>query len=187
MASIRGFQLKNVKNIAGREGYGCTGTMYLNGRNIGTYADYGDGGCSDIQYESSEARASMMKAVVEFAKENPDKFIVACFKKNPGRFEKEKEEFLKRNPFIPKKEITMEVLSTCKVDYIVTRFLELQQYEKTFKSYQKKGYRAMVVQEEEFKASITAFPNNWSDEHIAEAVKDMDNAKLFMSLDDFNI
>ena len=35
MASIKGFQMKNVKNILGREGYGCSATMYLNGKKIG--------------------------------------------------------------------------------------------------------------------------------------------------------
>lgn len=32
MASIKGFQMKNVKRTLGREGYGYSGTMYLNGK-----------------------------------------------------------------------------------------------------------------------------------------------------------
>jgi len=55
MASILGFQLKNVKKTEGIEGSGCIVTMYLNGKKIGTYADYGDGGCDDIKFVSKEA------------------------------------------------------------------------------------------------------------------------------------
>lgn len=189
MASIKGFQMKNVKTIVGREGYGCTGTMYLNGKKIGTYADYGDGGCSDIRYESMEARASMKKAVVEFAKENPCDMIIAWFKDNPVRFEEERRKFLEINPYIPEDDITMEVLSACKENYIVTKFLELQQYEKAFKKWQKKGFRAICVQIKGHTgdATITAFPNNWSDERIAEEMSVIDDAKLFKTLEDFNM
>ena len=35
MASIKGFQLKNVKRTLGIEGYGCIASMYLNGKKIG--------------------------------------------------------------------------------------------------------------------------------------------------------
>ena len=189
MASIKGFQLKNVKNIAGREGYGCTGTMYLNGKKIGTYTDYGDGGCSDIRYESMEARANMVKTVVEFAKTHTNNFIVACFKNNPARFEEERKEFLRRNPFISEEDVTMEVFSACKEDYIVAKFLELQQYEKAFKKWQKKGFRAICVQIKGHTgdATITAFPNSWSDERIAEEMSVIDDAKLFKTLEDFNM
>lgn len=43
MAKIKGFQMKNVKRTIGREGEGCTATLYLNGKRIGAYADYADG------------------------------------------------------------------------------------------------------------------------------------------------
>lgn len=43
MATLRNFQMKNIKKTRGMEGEGCTGTMYLNGKKVGTYADYADG------------------------------------------------------------------------------------------------------------------------------------------------
>lgn len=188
MASIKGFQLKNVKTIVGHEGYGCTGTMYLNGKKIGTYADYADGGCSDIRYESMEARANMVKTVVEFAKEHPNNLIVACFKNNLARYEEERKEFLIRNPFIPEEDVTMEVFSACKEDFIVSKFVELQQFEKAFKSWQKKGFRAICVEVKDVfgNVNITAFPKDWSDERIAEDMKNISNGKLYKSLEDFN-
>ena len=36
MASIMGFTMKGIKEPLGREGYGCIGTMYLDGTKIGT-------------------------------------------------------------------------------------------------------------------------------------------------------
>ena len=56
MASIKGFQMKNVKNTIGHEGYGCIATMYLNGKKIGTYADYGDGGFCRSRKGNDETR-----------------------------------------------------------------------------------------------------------------------------------
>ena len=35
MAKIRGFQMKNIKNILGIEGYGCSASLYLDGKRIG--------------------------------------------------------------------------------------------------------------------------------------------------------
>ena len=89
MASIKGFQLKNVKNTLGREGYGCTATMYLNGKKIGTYADYGDGGCEDVDYVSKDAEADMMRVIIDYAKEHRNEFIINIYHERPQQFKKE--------------------------------------------------------------------------------------------------
>lgn len=49
MASLYGFQMKNIKNTLGIEGQGCLASMYLNGKKIGSYKDYSDGGIPDIR------------------------------------------------------------------------------------------------------------------------------------------
>lgn len=92
MASIKGFQLKNVKQMLGREGYGCLASMYLHGKKIGIYEDYGDGGCEDVEYVSKEAEEEMMKVVIEYAKEHPNKFIVDLYHERPEQFKEECEE-----------------------------------------------------------------------------------------------
>jgi hypothetical protein len=180
MASIKGFQLKNVKRTVGREGYGCTATMYLNGKKIGTYADYGDGGCADEKYNSKEDEKNMVKVILDYAKEHPNKFIVNLYKKNPEQYKKECERFKRYYPYIQDKDITLESMASNSISYIVCDFLELLEKEKLFKKYQKQGYRAMATDDE----TIAAYPNSWSDQKIRDAAK---NRILYMSLDDFNI
>ena len=101
MASIKGFQMKNVKRTLGMEGYGCTATMYLNGKKIGTYADYGDGGCEDVSYVSKAAEQDMMRIIIAHAKENPNDFIVNLYKERPHQYKEECERFKKYHPYIP--------------------------------------------------------------------------------------
>lgn len=76
MASIMGFQMKNIKRTLGREGYGCVASLYLNGKRIGTYEDYGDGALGDINYISKEAEEAMMNVIVAYAKEHPNDYII---------------------------------------------------------------------------------------------------------------
>ena len=52
MAKIMNFQMKNIKRLTGREGYGYTASLYLDGKRIGTYADYADGGPEDPSIHS---------------------------------------------------------------------------------------------------------------------------------------
>lgn len=83
MASIMGFTMKGIKEPLGREGYGCIGTMYLDGTKIGTYTDYGDGACEQVEYTCPKHREAMMKVVIAYAKEHPDEFIVNLYKQRP--------------------------------------------------------------------------------------------------------
>ena len=179
MASIKGFQLKNVKQPLGREGYGCIATMYLNGKKIGTYADYGDGACEDITYVSKEAEEAMMKVIIEYAKEHPNKFIIDLYHERPQQFEEECESFKKYHPYIPDEDITIETMASNSIVYIVEDVLKLLDHEKYFKKYQKQGYRALSVDGN----NLHAYPASWSDERIKESAK---RHELYMSLDDFN-
>jgi hypothetical protein len=179
MASIKGFQLKNVKQPIGREGYGCIATMYLHGKKIGTYEDYGDGACEDVTYVSKEAEAEMMKVIIEYAKEHPNQFIIDLYHKRPQQFKEECERFKKQYPYIPDEDITIETMASNSIVYIVGGVLELMEHEKLFKQYQKKGYRAIAIDDNR----LAAYPEGWSDERVkASAI----GKTLYMSLDDFN-
>ena len=178
MASIKGFQMKNVKNTLGREGYGCTATMYLNGKKIGTYADYGDGALEDVEYVSKEAEADMMRVIIAYAKEHPDNYIINLYKERPQQFKEECERFKKYHPYIPDEDITIETMASNSIVYIVSDFLNLLDMEKAFKKYQKQGYRAVSVKGN----NICAYPASWSDEKI---LQESEGETLYMSLDDF--
>lgn len=181
MASIKGFQLKNVKNTLGREGYGCLATMYLNGKKIGTYADYGDGACEDVTYVSKEAEEAMMKVVIDFAKGYDNEFVINLYHERPQQFKEKCEFFKQRYPFIPDEDITIQTMASDSIVYIVEELLYLIDLEKTFKSYLKKGYKAIGVT----KQNMSAYPASWSDEKIRKFAKE-NGEELYMSLEDFN-
>lgn len=179
MASIKGFQLKNVKQPIGREGYGCIATMYLHGKKIGTYEDYGDGACEDVTYVSKDAEAEMMKVVIEYAKGYSNPFMVNLYNERPQQYKEECERFKKQYPFIPDEDITIQTMASNSIVYIVEGVLELLEHEKWFKQYQKKGYRAIALDGNR----LAAYPASWSDERVkASAI----GKALYMSLDDFN-
>lgn len=67
MASIMGFTMKGIKEPLGREGYGCIGTMYLDGTKIGTYTDYGDGACEQVEYTCPKHREAMIEQIKKMA------------------------------------------------------------------------------------------------------------------------
>ena len=178
MASIKGFQLKNVKHPLGREGYGCIATMYLHGKKIGTYEDYGDGACEDVKYVSRDAEAEMMKVIIEYAKGYENTFMVNLYNERPHQFEEECRRFKQRYPFIPDEDINIQTMASNSIVYIVEGVLELMDHEKYFKKYQKQGYRAISLDG----GRLAAYPASWSDERIkASAI----GKTLYMSLDDF--
>ena len=180
MAKIKNFQMKNIKNILGREGYGCSASLYLDGKRIGAYVDYGDGGEESIDYISPKMEEKMMKFIINYAKEHPDKFMIDLYKERPKQFKEECERFKKYHPYISDEDITIETMSANSIVYIVDDFLQLYEKEKIFKKYLKKGYRAISVKGN----NITAYPKSWNDEKIKEKIKD---EELYLSLDDFNI
>lgn len=181
MASIMGFQMKNVKNIEGREGYGCSGTMYVNGKKVGKYVDYGDGAPESIEYVSDDARKSMIKLIIEYAKIRKNDFRVELYMEKPEQFKAECVRFKKDNPFIPYEDITIETMASNSEVYIISDFLSLLNKEKLFKKYSKKGYRAIGVKN----SSVTAFPLIWSDEKINEFAIKNEIDEVYKTLDDF--
>lgn len=180
MASIMGFQMKGIKEPVGREGYGCIGTMYLDGTKIGTYTDYGDGACESIEYTCKAHEKAMMKVVIAYAKQHPDNIIMDLYKQRPQQYQQEVERFKKYYPYIPEDDITIETMSANSEVFIVSAFLKLNNLEKSFKKYQKKGYRAIGVKENQ----ITAYPQSWSDEKIKNMAEE-DGKELYFSLQDF--
>jgi hypothetical protein len=181
MASIKGFQLKNVKQPLGREGYGCIATMYLHGKKIGTYEDYGDGACEDVRYVSKDAEADMMRVIIDYAKEYDNKFIINLYNERPQQFKEECENFKKYHPYIPDEDITIQTMASNSIVYIVEGVLGLMEDEKQFKKYQKKGYRAISIDRKD--GVIYGYPASWSDVKIQASAK---GHELYMSLDDFN-
>lgn len=179
MASIKGFQLKNVKQPLGREGYGCIASMYLNGKKIGTYEDYGDGAMEDVTYVSKEAEEEMMKVIIEYAKEYNNEFVIKLYHERPQQFKEECERFKKQYPYISDEDITIQTMASNSIVYIVEGVLELMDHEKYFKKYQKQGYRAISFDGN----NLSAYPARWSDEQIKASAK---GKILYMSLDDFN-
>ena len=178
MAMIKNFQLKNIKNIMGREGLGCSATMYLNGKKIGTYVDYGDGALEEVEYVSKEAEQDMMRLIIAYAKEHPNDYVINIYKSRPQQFKEKCERFKKYYPYIPDEDITIETMASDSIVYIVDDFLTLYDLEKQFKKYQKKGYRAISVDRKQ----VTAYPASWSDEKIKE---EANGETIYMSLDDF--
>ena len=184
MASIKGFQMKNIKNTLGREGHGCIASLYLNGKKIGTYADYGDGAMEDVAYVSKEAEKEMMKVIIAYAKEHPNPLIEDMYAKFPDRFKDECKRFKKYYPYIPEKDITIRTMASNSIAYIVSDFLELYEAEKTFKRKQKQGYGALSVEKDDKtgQSYLTSYPASWTEERIRAEAGDDD---LYLSLEDF--
>ena len=120
-----------------------------------------------------------MRVIIEYAKENPNDFVIDIYKERPQQFKEECERFKKANPYIDDKDITIETMASNSIVYIISDLLNLIELEKNFKKYQKKGYKAMSVKG----TQLCAYPLSWSDEKIKADAK---GKTLYMSLDDFN-
>lgn len=180
MASIRGFQMKKVKRTFGTEGYGCTATLYLDGKKIGTYADYGDGAMGNISYISKDAEIEMVRFIIAYAKECENDFMIGLYRECPERFREECERFKKYHPYIPDEDITIKTMASNSIEYVVSDFLKLLDNEKEFKKYIKQGYKAISIDGN----MVSAYPPQWSNEKIEKAAK---GAKVYYSLTDFCI
>ena len=178
MASILGFQLKNFKPTKSTDYTNFVATMYLNGKKIGTYADYGDGGCEEVKFVSKEAEQEMWKVIVAFANKYPNQGLFGWYNMRPQRYREAKENFIKTHPYIPKEDVTVTTMAGASIVFIVGVYLNLLEYEKAFKQYQNKGCRAISVKED----SVHAYPADWTDEQIRKA---SEGRTLYMSLDDF--
>lgn len=53
MATFHGFKVTNLRSWEGMEGLATSGTLYWNGKKLGNFADYGDGGCVSYRFPLS--------------------------------------------------------------------------------------------------------------------------------------
>lgn len=181
MASIKGFTLRNVKHPLGREGYGLIGTMYLNGKKIGTYTDYGDGGMEDVVYESEQDEQDMTRLIIEYAKEHPNTMIMSLYNERPEQFKEKCERFKRHHPYIPESDITLQTMASNSIVYIASELETLMAMERTFKNALKRGYCCMSVKGD----TITNYPRDWSLDHVKDEAKGSD--ALYTSLTDFDV
>jgi hypothetical protein len=184
MASIKGFKLKGIKTPLGREGYGCLATMYLNGKKIGAYNDYGDGSFGNEDFSSREAEEAVIKIAVDYAKEHPSKEFVKFYTSSKDIYKKAVEHFKRKYPYVSSEDITENTVYA-DTEFLVNEFLFLHSMEKIFKRNQKKGYGATAFSGE----YAFPFPVGFTKEDIEKEMK-LRNEKidfLFFTLEDFDI
>lgn len=184
MAKLRNFQMKNIRKTRGIEGEGCTGTMYLNGKQIGTYADYGDGALGYAEYVSKEAEEEMTKLIIAYAKDHPCEYVVNLYKARPHQFKNDCERFKEYHPYIPDEDITKETMSANDICFIVEDFLKLYRAEKVYKRNLKKGYKALVICAD---GGMISYPSNWTEEKVRGSFKEenQEEGEFFFELSDF--
>lgn len=162
MASIFGFQIQNIVRFRGREGEGCQGDIYYNGKKVGWYNDMADGGPADIDFwQNDRKRCDEMLAIF-------DKAVKDYFKKYPltGIFKDLK----------PDGELFMEAL------------VELTEFEKKYKLFLKTGRKYFVTYEDERGVEVSYAVS--SDSTLYERTKKDKtafNVREYKSLEDFKI
>lgn len=118
MATIYGFSLKGIKTFKGREGEGCQGDIYYDGKKVGWYSDNADGGMADIDFygeiEQRKRMSDLLKAAtVKYYAQYPLTGEFASLEPNEEMF--------------------------------MSELVGFTEHEKEFKKYQKDGYIAMAV------------------------------------------
>ncbi len=68
MASIKGVSLKSIVNITGREGYGFTAKVFLNGKNVGTVEDYATGSPLNFHADCPDTTEKVNQIASEYYK-----------------------------------------------------------------------------------------------------------------------
>lgn len=178
MAKLGRFQLKNINQYPAMEGYSLFASIYLDGKRIGKYTDYGNGGLGETDYISKNAEIAMTEYIVERAEKHPNDFILQMYENDNSIYLSDKERFAKFHPYIPEERLSKEVLSAADIDYLVSDFMKLYGLEKAYKKMAKKGYGALSADG----FNITHYPVSWSEDQIKKAAgKD----KIYWTLDDF--
>lgn len=181
MANIYGMQLKNRVHFEGREGCGLTASIYLDGKKIGSYRDMGDGGVTDTEFVSAEARKEFMMRLYQYAQHCPETDMFGILDE-PGSLEERKKNLAEEYPYLDFDKFTKEQALTFDIDIFTAAFDRLSDAEKMFRSAVKKGYRCIGVTD----TQVISYPAAWREERIRESAKEYD-AKLYWSLDDFNL
>lgn len=184
MASIKGFKLKSIKTPLGREGYGCLATMYLNGKKIGAYNDYGDGSFGNEDFSSREAEEAVIKIAVDYAKEHPSEEFVKFYTSSKDIYERAVERFKRKYPYISCEDITENTVYA-DTEFLINEFLLLYSMEKIFKKNQKNGCGATAFSGEH----AYGFPVGYTKEGIEREMelRDLKIDYLFFTLEDFDI
>ena len=139
MAKMKGIQLKSIKNTTGMEGYGFTASLYLDGKKIGTVADYADGGDFNYSFTSQEAEKAFEDRIKSWYEVHPMEDSLECYTMSPEEYMKKREEG------------TLPVLNYEDAynpdDIFIDELLKLTDAEKAFKKGVKQGYHGYVVYE----------------------------------------
>lgn len=139
MAKIYGFELKAVKKTYGMEGEGFIANLYMDNKKVGSVADYGDGGCIDVSFESQ--REEVFKRALLYAQNHRKADAITSELKSPEEYVCLRDE---------------GKLPLCKVDlddkwshieHLVYELYEFLGLEKEFKKAIKKGWNAIVLAE----------------------------------------
>lgn len=180
MASIKGFSLKSVKHPIGKEGYGLIGTMYLNGKKIGTYEDWGDGTMGDTRYDKKEYEEDMMRTIIAYAKENHNEYIENLYRERPQQYEEKVARFKRCYPYIPDEDINIQTMSMDDIAYLISDLSDLMDLEKTYKKYLKQGYDVLTIKGNHMVAYNSARVS-------LDEIKKNDYDKIYGSVLDFEI
>lgn len=125
MASIKGIEMKKIKNFKGHEGEPLSqGYIYLDGKEVGYYSEDFRGGPETINI-----------------KENDVKEIAKRAKKY---FEENKEEKIKRYKDFDFFKLIDGASDLSLLEFIVFDILELLDYQKQYKKAKKKGYDGIL-------------------------------------------
>lgn len=65
MATLHGFKITSMRSWEGSEGIGTSGTLHWNGRKIGEFVDYGDGGMPVYRFPTRELEAAIAEQAPE--------------------------------------------------------------------------------------------------------------------------
>lgn len=199
MANLGGFQMKNIKHFPSSE-YGPRGgtsaTIYLDGKKVADYIDFGDGGEEQVTYVSKEAEEKMWRFIVDYAKSHENLFIEKLLNERPEQYKQERDNFIKYHPYIPEEEVNIKVVASDSIVYPVSEFEKLADMEKYFKKMEKKGYQAVSTDGHR----MSAYPASWTKEQIYNRIREddeynaaqiksgnLDKTQVYFSLDDFNI
>ena len=65
MATFHGFSITRMRSWMGSEGIGTSGNLVLNGRKLGEFVDYGDGGAIVYRFPTRELEAAIREQAPE--------------------------------------------------------------------------------------------------------------------------
>lgn len=65
MATFHGFKITSMRSWTAREGVGTSGNLHWNGRKLGEFVDYGDGGATVYRFPTRELEAAIAEQLPE--------------------------------------------------------------------------------------------------------------------------